>query len=122
MSVLRSALLLVRDITATRQFLEQGLKLPLMAQSSEQQLLFGDMNASGADIIVKEIEVGVESPLSVGYWPMLTFEVQNFDETMYRLIEHGAKMDGAVTYDTTCKTAVLRAPDGFMLSIYEDTA
>jgi hypothetical protein len=39
-----------------------------------------------------------EAPLSRGYSPFLNFEVQAFDETLYRLLELGATMDGAVQH------------------------
>jgi hypothetical protein len=52
-----------------------------------------------------------EAPLSVGYSPFLNFQVQDFDETLYRLVEHGARMDGAVKYNPSGKVRVMAADD-----------
>ena len=56
-----------------------------------------------------------EASLSVGYSPFLNFQVQDFDETMYRLVEHGARMDGAVKYNPTGKVSALTSDEGWRL-------
>eukprot|EP00045_Choanoeca_perplexa_P003480 m.31391 g.31391 ORF g.31391 m.31391 type:complete len:123 (-) comp12068_c0_seq1:1025-1393(-) len=119
MSRLRAALLLVRDLEATHRFMEQGLRLPVLAKM-DSQVIYGDLEGNGADVIIQSVEMGSEAPLSIGYSPFLNFHVQEFDETMYRLIEHGARMDGAVKYNPSSKTATFRAPDGFMIGIFEE--
>lgn len=49
----------------------------------------------------------VEAPLSTGYSPFLNFTVDDLDATMYKAMELGAAMDGAVVYADTGKASRL---------------
>ena len=57
MSRLRAALLLVRDLEATHRFFEQGLRLPVLAKM-DSQIIYGDVDGLGADVIVQSVEMG----------------------------------------------------------------
>ncbi len=48
---------------------------------------------------------------------MLSFEVPDVQECVTRLISLGAHMDGPIRHETFGKVAVLRSPDGQMVSL-----
>ena len=58
-----------------------------------------------------------EAFCSTGYSPMLSFEVPDVQECVTRLIPLGAHMDGPIRHETFGKVAVLRSPDGQMVSL-----
>jgi predicted enzyme related to lactoylglutathione lyase len=54
---------------------------------------------------------------------MLTFNVRDFDDTVVRLIQSGATMDGPIKYPAAMgKVAAFRTPDGHMIGLHEDTS
>jgi len=60
-----------------------------------------------------------EAELSVGYGPILCFEVEDMDTTIARCIQMGANLDGPIQYPAHGKVATIRAPDGHMVGLYE---
>ncbi|CAI5494829.1 unnamed protein product [Closterium sp. Naga37s-1] len=59
-----------------------------------------------------------------GFSPLLSFSVRGegeFDSTLLRMLRLGAVMDGAVVHMPQGRVAALRAPDGPMLSLVEET-
>jgi hypothetical protein len=60
-----------------------------------------------------------EAQCSPGYSPFLTFQVDDMDSAIPRLLGLGAVLDGAVIYNAYGKTAAVRTPDGHMLGLYE---
>ena len=62
---------------------------------------------------------GRESLATTGYSPFLTFSVPDLDELLPRLLHLGATLDGPIKRPSLGKAAVLRAPDGHMVSIFE---
>lgn len=60
-----------------------------------------------------------ESQCSTGYSPLLTFEVDDMDGMIPRLIQLGASLDGSIRYEAYGKMAAVRSPDGHMVGLYE---
>ena len=60
-----------------------------------------------------------EAQLSVGYAPILNFDVDDMDMTVTRCAQMGGKLDGPIQYPAHGKVAALRAPDGYMIGLYE---
>jgi len=60
-----------------------------------------------------------EAQLSHGYTPFLSFDVEDMDSVVARCAQMGAKLDGPIQYPAHGKVAVLRAPDGHMIGLYE---
>lgn len=44
-----------------------------------------------------------EAPLSTGYSPFLNFSVEDLNTSIYKAMELGASMDGAIVYGHTGK-------------------
>jgi predicted enzyme related to lactoylglutathione lyase len=146
---LTGAMLLVRDVSrAVAFFGERGLGLSVLRQSEEvAQLgssalssphthLKGGMESrrtsaheaeresppGAAVLTLQAVAAGSEAPLSVGFTPMLTFEIEDMDVTVPRLLQMGAHLDGAIKYAPHGKVASMRAPDGVMIGLYEPSA
>lgn len=62
---------------------------------------------------------GSEAQCCTGYSPLLTFQVDDLDTIIPRLIQAGAALDGPVKHQPYAKIAALRSPDGHMLGLYE---
>jgi hypothetical protein len=60
-----------------------------------------------------------EAQCSPGYSPFLTFQIDDMDSAIPRLLGLGAVLDGAVIYNAYGRTAAVRTPDGHMLGLYE---
>lgn len=63
--------------------------------------------------------VSNEAQLSVGYSPMLSFEVVDMDSTITKCAQMGAHLDGPIQYPAHGKVAAMRAPDGHMIGLYQ---
>lgn len=60
-----------------------------------------------------------ESQCCTGYSPFLTFEVDDMNEAVPRLIQHGAVLDGRIRYEAYGTIAAMRSPDGHMVGLFE---
>lgn len=60
-----------------------------------------------------------EAQLSIGYSPILTFEVAEMNQVVQNCIQMGAHLDGAIQYPAHGKVASMRTPDGHMIGLYE---
>eukprot|EP00051_Salpingoeca_urceolata_P014993 m.191804 g.191804 ORF g.191804 m.191804 type:complete len:126 (-) comp18253_c0_seq1:133-510(-) len=118
---LRSVLLFVRDKHVAASFYQQGLGLSVIAETPVSLHLRPESQPAGPSIVLQQIDDS-EACLSVGYSPLINWEVADFDTTLYKLLELGAKMDGAVRYLPGGKSAALRAPDGHMFGLWEPDA
>ena len=86
-----------------------------MPQQQQQQL---SSTPSGAfRLTIRSVES--EAQLSAGYAPILTFDVDDMDMTVARCAQMGGKLDGPIQYPAHGKVAALRAPDGYMIGLYE---
>lgn len=86
--------------------------------SGEQQ--GGSSSATGGSafrLTIRSVES--EAQLSAGYAPILTFDVDDMDGTVARCAQMGGKLDGPIQYPAHGKVAALRAPDGYMIGLYE---
>lgn len=130
---LTGAMLLVRNVARSVAFFgEGGLGLTILRQSDEVAQLASPAAAAppaappaahGPPVLtVQAVAAGSEAPLSVGFSPMLTFEVADMDETVPRLLMLGAHLDGAIKYAPHGKVASVRSPDGMMIGLYEPAA
>lgn len=63
-----------------------------------------------------------ESQLSTGYSPVLTMEVTDMDQTVAACAQAGGHLDGPIQYPAYGKVAVLRAPDGHMIGLFEPSS
>ena len=59
--------------------------------------------------------------IQTGYSPMLSFDVDNLDETIALALAEGAMMDGALKYQAHGKFAAIRTPDGHIIGLFEQT-
>ncbi len=50
---------------------------------------------------------------------MLSFDVENLDDTIALALSQGAMMDGALKFPAHGKFAALRTPDGHILGLFE---
>ena len=92
--------------------------MPLLAASDEWSE-FG--LAPGPESPRLVVKASVEqAPCSTGYSPLLNFRVNDLDTMLPELIMLGAEMDGPVKHPPQGKVVVVRAPDGHMLSLFED--
>ena len=115
---LRSVMLLVRDVPRTAHFFESVVGLSVRASSETMAEM---ETGSATSIVVQAVAAGSEAPLTTGYSPFLNFAVSDLDKTVYKAMELGAAMDGAIQYADVGKTASIRTPDGHMLGLHEPT-
>uniref|UniRef100_A0A7S2HIP9 VOC domain-containing protein n=1 Tax=Helicotheca tamesis TaxID=374047 RepID=A0A7S2HIP9_9STRA len=60
-----------------------------------------------------------EAQLSVGYSPILSFDVTDMDGIVSRCAQMGGHLDGPIQYPAHGKVAALRSPQGHMIGLYE---
>lgn len=105
---------LLRNVQSGVRFYRDGLGLHLdTASPSFARLTTRD----GTAVELNAAET--ESQCSSGYSPLITFEIEDMDHTVPRLIQFGAALDGSIQYLPYGKLASLRSPDGHMLGLYE---
>eukprot|EP00271_Cylindrocystis_brebissonii_P022278 TRINITY_DN8515_c0_g2_i1.p1 TRINITY_DN8515_c0_g2~~TRINITY_DN8515_c0_g2_i1.p1 ORF type:complete len:126 (+),score=13.14 TRINITY_DN8515_c0_g2_i1:537-914(+) len=114
--VLRSIMLLQRDVPRAAHFYSSGLGLALTVCTER----WAELQAGNICITLKQVDS--EAHVTTGYSPFLTFHTADLDATLPRLLKLGAVLDGPVKYPTHGKVAALRAPDGHMLALYEPAA
>lgn len=66
---------------------------------------------------------GTESSMSVGYSPIITFQLDpdTMDTTIASCVQAGGYLDGPIQYPAYGKIAALRTPQGHMIGFYEPT-
>jgi len=60
-----------------------------------------------------------EADCSTGYSPILSFEVDDMDSTIQRIMMLGGRLDGPIKYPIEGKIASVRSPDGHMIGLFE---
>ncbi|GMH43817.1 hypothetical protein BSKO_11751 [Bryopsis sp. KO-2023] len=113
MTSLRHVLLLQRNVATAARFYSEGLGLKLEVLTER----WAELKAGQTTLALKAVEG--EAFLSVGYSPILSFKVDDLQDTLMKLIELGGVMDGPIKYPTQGKVASLRAPDGHMIALHE---
>jgi catechol-2,3-dioxygenase len=111
---LSRTLLFVRNLDAAGSFFHSALGLRVLHRSGSWLRL--DVGG-GAALDLQEIES--EAALSVGYSPMLEFQVKDLPELVPRLLMSGATMDGPIRFEAEATVAVVRSPTGHMISLVE---
>ncbi|BDA45562.1 hypothetical protein COCOBI_07-3490 [Coccomyxa sp. Obi] len=112
-AVLRHVLLLQKDVQKAAQFYQHGLGLHVNVLTER----WAELQAGSSKIALKAVDG--EAFTTCGYTPFLSFEVADLQDTVQRLLQLGATLDGPIRYPQRGKVAVLRGPDGHMLSLFE---
>ena len=139
MAALRRVLLLQRSVPAALRFYRDALGLAEACAASagrgarEHAFGEGDPREDESDVRYAELDAGggstlallhteSEAALSVGYSPMLSFDVDDLDTVVNAALRAGARLDGPIKYPPHGRAAALRAPDGHMIGLYEPAA
>lgn len=114
MTRLSRIVVLLRNVDEGLKFYRDGLGLRLDSHSKH----FARLSTSdGTAIELNSAES--ESQCSTGYSPFLTFEVEDMDVIVPKLMVLGAALDGPIRYESYGKIAAVRSPDGHMVGIIE---
>jgi hypothetical protein len=78
-------------------------------------------SASAPRLHLQAVTTSNEAAVSTGYSPLLVFQVEasTLDDKVARCVQAGAHLDGPLQFQAHGKVAVLRAPDGHMIGLYE---
>jgi catechol 2,3-dioxygenase-like lactoylglutathione lyase family enzyme len=98
-------------------FYHVGLGLSVLRHTDEWAEL--SCGGAGQPFTLNLHAVSNEAQLSVGYSPMLSFEVVDMDSTIAKCVQMGAHLDGPIQYPAHGKVAAMRAPDGHMIGLYQ---
>lgn len=114
-AVLRRVVLYSRDVERSASwYAALGLRITAHALPSYARLEGG----GGLSIDVQQTDN--EATLSVGYAPLLCFEVAaGLDSIVPALLTAGGRLDGAIAHTELAQVVCMRSPDGHMISIME---
>eukprot|EP00547_Thalassionema_nitzschioides_P002817 CAMPEP_0194223800 /NCGR_PEP_ID=MMETSP0156-20130528/35971_1 /TAXON_ID=33649 /ORGANISM="Thalassionema nitzschioides, Strain L26-B" /LENGTH=123 /DNA_ID=CAMNT_0038955073 /DNA_START=88 /DNA_END=459 /DNA_ORIENTATION=- len=101
-------------MTKAVDFYHNGLGLSVLRHSDEWAEL-----SCGRSFTLNLRAVTNESQLSVGYSPLISFEVSDMDTVIAKCVQMGAHLDGPIQYPAHGKVAAMRSPDGHMIGLYE---
>ena len=104
----------VEGMNRAVDFYQQALGLAVLRHTDEWAEL-----TCGRGVCLNLQVVSNEAQLSVGYSPMLSFEVDDMDMTVSSCAQMGAHLDGPIQYPAHGKVAAMRTPDGHMIGLYE---
>ena len=107
-------MLMVKDISATVKFYNEGLGLKVIMSSPG----WAELDANGTTIALHAAPENGQS----GSSPILSFHVDDVYKTIATLEEHGAKLEGNVREPSFGKVAAMRTPDGSILSLLQPAA
>ena len=113
---LSSLTLIVRNLKQATFFYQHGLNLDPISHTED----FVMLKVPETDVFVGLQQATQESQLSIGYSPLIHFEVKSgVDETIHQLIKMGASLDGKILYEVHGRSATLRTPDGHMIGLFQ---
>jgi len=113
---LRSLILTVRNPASTAKFYERTLGL-VVKHSSPTSIELVGATIPSIPIIIRE---GTNAAsLTVGYTPILNFDVADMENAVTAAMELGGMLDGTIKYKSFGKIAALRSPDGHMLGLFQ---
>lgn len=107
----RHIMLMIKDVPAAVKFYEEGLGLTVVNASPNM----AELDANGTKIIIH----GAENQAEVGGSPILSFHVENLQETIAKLESLGASLQGRVREPAFGKVAAMRSPEGHLLSLLQ---
>jgi predicted enzyme related to lactoylglutathione lyase len=105
----RHVMLLVNDLPKTVAFYRDAFGLEVRMQSP----VWTELVLDGTTLAVH----ATEDEVTVGNAVHLSFEVDDMDTVLARLLEHGAKLEGEVRKTSFGQVASLRSPDGHCISL-----
>ncbi|CAM9579569.1 unnamed protein product [Ectocarpus sp. 13 AM-2016] len=110
----RSVILLIRDVGKGVQFYgEGGLGLALKHSSDTM----AEFETGGTPLVLKM--AASEAACSVGYSPLLCFDVPDMDHAVQRALGMGGHLDGPIKYPAHGAVASIRSPDGHMIGLFQ---
>lgn len=111
------AVLMVRGsegVASAADFYQNAVGLQLTRHTDEwAELLCGN------GFVLNLQAVTNEAQLSVGYSPILSFEVDNMDEMIVKCTQMGAHLDGPIQYPAHGKVASMRTPAGHVVGFFQ---
>lgn len=107
----RHIMLMIKDVPAAVKFYQEGLGLTVVNASPNM----AELDANGTKIIIH----GAENQAEVGGSPILSFHVENLQETIAKLESLGASLQGRVREPAFGKVAAMRSPEGHLLSLLQ---
>eukprot|EP00887_Chlorella_sp_A99_P002096 scaffold21.g2096.t1 len=110
---LRYVLLLQRDVARAAKFYSEGVGLQLKVLTER----WAELQSGPSTIALKAADG--EAYCTTGYSPVLSFDVEDLQDTLMRCLSLGAQMDGAIQHSPRGTVAALRGPDGHMISLIE---
>jgi len=113
---LRSLILTVRNPAITAKFYERTLGMVIKHNTPTSVELVGAASPS-IPLIIREGTSAAS--LTVGYTPILNFDVTDMDNAVTVAMEMGGMLDGAIKYKAFGKIAAVRSPDGHMLGLFQ---
>ncbi len=107
----RHIMLMIKDVPAAVKFYQEGLGLTVINASRNM----AELDANGTKIIIH----GAENQAEVGGSPILSFHVEDLQETIAKLESLGASLQGRVREPSFGKVAAMRSPEGHLLSLLQ---
>jgi len=107
-------MLMVKDIPSTVKFYSEGLGLKIKMSSPG----WAELDADGTTIALHAAQENGQA----GNAPILSFHVEDVYETIAKLEEMGATLEGRVREPSFGKVAAMRTPDGSILSLLQPAA
>jgi VCBS repeat-containing protein len=107
----RHIMLMIKDVPAAVKFYQDGLGLTVVNASPHM----AELDANGTKIIMH----GAENQAEVGGSPILSFHVEDLQETIAKLESLGASLQGRVREPSFGKVAAMRSPEGHLLSLLQ---
>jgi hypothetical protein len=89
--------MMLRDVPKTLYFFQSALQLPVISAAPHQAML-----QAGSSTLVL-VQAKDEASCTTGYSPFLTFAVRDFDDSVVRLLQAGANLDGPIKHPHTGK-------------------
>ncbi|MBP0001843.1 MAG: VOC family protein [Cyanobacteria bacterium SID2] len=108
----KHVMLMVNDIPATVKFFSEGLGLTVKMSSPG----WAELDADGTTIA---LHFAHGADVETGTSPILSFHVEDIQQTIETLEALGATLQGDVREPSFGKVAAMRTPDGHVLSLLQ---
>ena len=113
-SKLKSIVIFTRQLSKTQDFMTDILSLKLLHGTDS----YAELTDGSARFMLRAAPTLAHA--SMGYSPMLNFEIDDIDELVKRAKdEYDAQLDGDVAEDDYLKFACLRTPCGLSISLQQ---